>query len=203
MSYTDQDIPTLTDFIRIGDEDMHHHFDAQQFSINQDDSWASTDTFTSDEDAFSTDGIHDIDLALNQPDNHTNNSQSQEPENETGAAKAEITGSDSTEFDPPHIAAVEVDQIPAELAPFEPALVEGDTSTDEASEYLELGVEEVISADTPPMQMNTESVVQEHVATAENIRQQIDLAVDELVPDIAEQLKQHLYRHFKCQADTD
>lgn len=203
MSHNDQDIPTLTDFIRIGDEDMHHHFDAHQFSIDQDDSWASTETGAPDEEAFSADGIHDIDLALNQPDSHTNNTRQQEPENETGTAKAEITGNDSADFDPPHIAAVEVDQIPAELAPFDPALVEDDTAIDEISEYLELDVEEVISADTPSMQMSTESVEQEPVTTTEDIRHQIDLAVDELVPDIAEQLKQNLYRHFQCQSDAD
>lgn len=202
MSHNDQDIPTLTDFIRIGDEDMHHHFDAHQFTIDQHDPWSSVNSASSKE-VFPTDGFDDTELALDQVNSHTSNSRQQKPENEIGTVPAEITASGSADFDPPHIAAVEIDQVPAELAPFDPALVDDDTQTDESDEYLELDVQEVISADTPSMKISTGDVEQTSAASTEDIRQQIDLAVDELLPGIAEQLKQNLYRHFQCQSDAD
>lgn len=187
MSHSDQDIPTLTDFIRIGDEDMHHHFDAHQFRIDQDETWASTDTDASNEGAFSADTFSDIDLAAENTD-------------------AEIAEADSNapaNFDPLHIDAVEVDQIPAELAPFDPALVEDNSPTDETDEYLELDVEEVISPEMPTTQMSTDDIQQPSAATSTTMRQQIDQAVDELLPGMAEQLKHRLYHHFQCQDDAD
>jgi len=189
MSHSDQDIPTLTDFVHIGDEDMHHHFDAHQFRVDQDEPWASTDADASNEGAFSADAFSDIDLAAEKSDNN-----------------AETTEADSNaldDFDPLHMAAMEVDQIPAELAPFDPALVEDDSPTNETDEYLELDVEEVISPEMPTMQTSTDDIQQPPAATSAAMRQQIDQAVDELLPGMAEQLKHKLYRHFQCQDDAD
>lgn len=191
MSHSDQDIPTLTDFIRTGDADMHHHFDTQQFSIGQDNDWASTDTVEPDEDTFSADGFRDIDLAAD------------EYGSEAGTSDPHNTAQDLADFDPLHIAAVEIDQVPAELAPFDPALVEDDTPTDDTDEYLELDVEEVISPEMPTTQMSTDGIQQPPAATSAAMRQQIDQAVDELLPSMAEQLKHNLYRHFQCQSDVD
>jgi len=172
MSHSDQDIPTLTDFIRTGDEDMYHHFDAHQFSIDEEDNWAATDIDASHNDAFSADALSKVELAND-----------------------EIGSEDPADSDPLQIAAVEIDQVPAELAPFDPALVQDDTATDETDEYLELDVQEVTSPSTRILVDETE---QQAIT-----RQQIDQAVDELLPDITEQLKQNLYRHFKCQRDSN
>lgn len=199
MSHSDQGIPTLTDFIHIGDDDMHQHFDAHQFSIDQDEAWASTDANVSSEDAFSADAFSNVDLADNEPDSQRGRSRQPAHQIETGEADSD----EPADFDPLHIAAVEVDQMPAELAPFDPALVEDDTAEDETDEYLELDVQEVTSPTMPSMQMSEDEIEQQPAATVETTRQQIAQAVDELLPGIAEQLKQNLYRHFKCQRDTD
>lgn len=181
MSHSDQDIPTLTDFIRTGDEDMYHHFDAHQFSIDEEDNWAATDIDASHNDAFSADALSKVELA----------------NDEIGSEDP----ADSDPFtDPLQIAAVEIDQVPAELAPFDPALVEDDTATDETDEYLELDVQEVTS---PSTRIPVDETEQQAASTLATTRQQIDQAVDELLPDIAEQLKQNLYRHFKCQRDSN
>jgi|GEM_PF-5469398 len=194
MSHSDQDIPTLTDFIRIGDEDMHHHFDAHQFSINQNESWASTDTDASSDDVFSK-----PDLADDEADSPINHSW--QPETET----TEASSSEPNDFDPLHIAVMEIEQMPAELAPFDPALVEDNTPTDDSDEYLELDVQEVISPAVPSMRLSADELSQHRspAAMTEAMREQINQAVDELLPGIAEQLKQNLYRHFKCHSDTD
>ncbi len=196
MSHSDQDIPTLTDFIHIGDDDMHQHFDAHQFSIDQDEVWASTDADISNENAFSADAFSNVDLADNEPDSQRGHSRRPAHQIETGEADS----NEPADFDPLHIAAVEIDQMPAELAPFDPALVDDDTDVDETDEYLELDVQEVTS---PSMQMPAGDIEQQPASTVETTRQQIAQAVDELLPGIAEQLKQNLYRHFKCQRDTD
>lgn len=199
MSHSDQDIPTLTDFIRIGDEDMHHHFDTHQFSLDQDEDWSPVTPATSSEDTFSADAFNHVSLADDQADGQADHSQQLENESEP----TDAGDSKPDDFDPLHISAMEIDQIPAELAPFDPALVENDISTDESDEYLELDVQEVIPADTPAAPLNRADIEQTPVATAEAIREQIDQAVDELLPDIARQLKQNLYRHFQCQNDAD
>ncbi len=201
MSHSDQDIPTLTDLIRAGDDDMHHHFDAHQFSIDQDTPWAPTDTDAFNENGFTADAYSSVNLADNEPDSQINHHR--QPENETHTAEAD--SNEPADFDPLHIAAVEIDQMPAELAPFDPALVDNDTAVDETDEYLELDVQEVTSPTMPSTRL-TENELSQHQAPAaptEAIRQQIDQAVDELLPGIAEQLKLNLYHHFKCQRDTD
>lgn len=189
MSHSDQDIPTLTDFVRVGDEDMHHHFDAYQFRVDQDEPWASTDADASNEGAFAADAFSDIDLAAEKPNNN--------------AEAAEADSNAPGAIDPLHMAAMEVDQIPAELAPFDPALVEDNSPTNETDEYLELDVEEVISPEIPTMQTSTDDIHQPPAVTPAAMRQQIDLAVDELLPSMAEQLKHKLYHHFQCQDDAD
>lgn len=189
MSHSDQDIPTLTDFIRIGDEDMHHHFDAHQFRVDQDEPWASTDADASSEGTFSADAFSGIDLASDKTDKDT--------------VTAEADSNIPADSDPLRITTMEVDQIPAELAPFEPALVEDDSPTDESDEYLELDVEDVISAEMPPMQTSADDMNQPPARSSAAIRQQIDRAVDELLPSVAETLKHKLYRHFQCQGDAD
>lgn len=190
MSHSDQDIPTLTDFVRIGDEDMHHHFDAHQFSIDQGDLWASG------EDPFSK---------PDQPDDEADSqiNPSWQPENDTETTDA--SRREPTDLDPLHIAAMEIEQMPAELAPFDPALVENNTPTDDNDEYLELDVQEVISPAVPSMRLSADELSQHRspATTTETTREQINQAVDELLPAIAEQLKQNLYRHFKCHSDTD
>lgn len=199
MSHSDQDIPTLTDFIRIGDEDMYHHFDTHQFNLDQDEAWTPATPATPSEDTFSADAFSHVNLADDQADEQADYS----PLQEKGLESADLVDSEPADFDPLHISAMEVDQVPAELAPFDPALVDNDTSTDESDEYLELDVQEVISADTPAVPLGPEDIEQTTVTTADAVREQIDQAVDELLPDIARQLKQNLYRHFQCQDDTD
>lgn len=177
MSHSDHDIPTLTDFIHTGDEDMYHHFDAHRFSTDQDEVWAKAAVDAFNENAFYAEASRNVDLADD-----------------------EVNSKDPADFDPLHIAAVEVDQMPAELAPFDPALVDDDTAVDETGEYLELDVQEVTS---PSTRIPVDEIEQQAASTIETTRQQIDHAVDELLPGIAEQLKLNLYRHFKCQRDND
>jgi hypothetical protein len=202
MSHSDQDIPTLNDFIRIGDKDMHHHFDAHQFSIDQEEPWSPTDTGTFDafnESTFSADTYSNANLSDDKPDGRK-----PESENETVKADNDEPGEvDPLHIDPLHINQVEVDHVPAELAPFDPALIEDSAPTDETDEYLELGLQEVISDDTPSMHIAADDIDQPQAVAWEATRQQIDQAVDELLPDIAEQLKSTLYRKFRCQSDSD